>query len=83
MNEKNKLSLNENIFNLAKATPKDINTKKIVEQEIKNVALSKNLGDGILKYTKNNEIMRAYIGIQFISGFIENFLLAKRIFKVK
>ncbi len=48
-NEKNKLSLKEKIFSLERATPNDINTKKIVEYAIKNVAFSRNFGDGILK----------------------------------
>ena len=49
MSEKYKLSLKEKIFSFDNATPKDIKTKKIVEYEIKKVAFSKNLGDGILK----------------------------------
>ena len=43
-----KLSLREKIFKLAKAIPKDIKTKKIAEYPIKNVAFSKNFGEGIL-----------------------------------
>ena len=39
----------ENTLSLDRATPKDINTKKIVEYPIKKVAFSKNLGAGILK----------------------------------
>ena len=49
VNEKTRASLKEKILNLDNAIPKDIKTKKIVEYEIKKVAFSKNLGDGILK----------------------------------
>ena len=35
------------------------------------------------KLTKNNDIIRTYIETQFTKGLIENFLLAKRIFRVK
>ena len=49
INEKTRLSLKEETFNLDSATPNDISTKKIAEYEIKKVEFSTNFGIGILK----------------------------------
>ena len=45
---KNKLGKTEKTLSLDNATPRDIKTRKIVEYPIKNVAFSKNTGEGIL-----------------------------------
>ena len=46
----------DSIFSFVKATPKDINTRKIVEYVSKKVVFSMNTGTFKLKYKKNIEI---------------------------